>query len=92
MKTTLMTSMAFTLVIALLIWMLAFVNGMRRLTEGTGRPGNVIVLAESSTDEAFSNLNTGDLSEIENQAQVVRDGTGRPVASRETYLVVNPHG
>lgn len=88
-KTTLMTSMAFTLVIALLIWMLAFVNGMRRLTEGTGRPGNVIVLAESSTDEAFSNLNTGDLSEIENQAQVVRDGTGRPVASRETYLVVN---
>lgn len=88
-KTTLMTSMAFTLVIALLIWMLAFVNGMRRLTEGTGRPGNVIVLAESSTDEAFSNLNTGDLSEIENQPAVVRGDNGRPLASRETYLVVN---
>jgi hypothetical protein len=84
-----MTSMAFTLVIGLLIWMLAFVNGMRRLIEGTGRPGNVIVLAESSTDEAFSNLNTGDLSEIENQAHVVRGGNGRPLASRETYLVVN---
>ncbi len=88
-KTTLMTSLAFTLVIALLIWMLAFVNGMRQLTEGTGRPGNVLVLAESSTDEAFSNLSTGDLSEIENQPQVVRGENGRPLASRETYLVVN---
>lgn len=80
---------AFILVIGLLTWMLAFVNGMRRLTEGTGRPGNVLVLAESATDETFSTLNTGDLSEIENQPEVVRHADGRPLASRETYLIVN---
>ena len=36
--------------------MLAFVNGMQRLTEGTGQPGNVLVLADGATDEVFSNL------------------------------------
>ena len=88
-KTSFMTAMAFTLVIAILTVMLAFVNGMRRLTDGTGRPGNVIVLSDGSTDEVFSNLAVGDLSEIENLPNVLRDAKGRPMASRETYMVVN---
>jgi ABC-type lipoprotein release transport system permease subunit len=70
--------------------MLAFVNGMSVLTQGTGLPGNVLILADGSTDEAFSTLNTSDLAELENLPQVVRDpSTGRPMASRETYMVVN---
>jgi hypothetical protein len=89
-KTTAMTALAFTLVVSMLVVMLAFVNGMRRLTDGTGQPGNVLVLAEGATDEAFSNLSTGDLTEIEQLPQVERDAvTGRPLASRETYLIVN---
>ncbi len=88
-RTTLLTALAFTLVTALLVVMLAFVNGMERLTAASGQPGNVLVLAEGSTDETFSNLNVGDLSEIEIQPQVVRGKDGRPVASRETYMVVN---
>ena len=46
-----MTALAFTLVIALLTVMMAFVNGMYRLTEATGQPGNVIVLSDGATDE-----------------------------------------
>ncbi|MCR4415499.1 MAG: ABC transporter permease [Thermoguttaceae bacterium] len=88
-KTTLMTALAFTLVIAVLTVMLAFVEGMRRLTRGTGEPGNVIVLAEGNTDETFSNLPVGDLTDIEQQAAVVRDPRGRPLASRECYMIVN---
>jgi putative ABC transport system permease protein len=92
-KTTAMTALAFTAVIALLTVMLAFVNGMRRLTEGTGVPGNVIVLADGATDEAFSNLSPADVLEIENlQGEgippVLRHGL-RPMASRETYMIVN---
>ena len=87
-KTTLMTALAFTAVIALLIVMMAFVHGMRRLTEQTGQPGNVIVLADGATDEVISNLTIGDLSEIENLPDVVRTD-GRPMASRETFLVAN---
>jgi ABC-type lipoprotein release transport system permease subunit len=88
-RTSAMAALAFTLVTALLIVMLAFVNGMNRLTAGSGQPGNVLVLAEGSTDESFSNLNIGDVAEIEVQPDVVRGEDGRPMASRETYMVVN---
>jgi hypothetical protein len=86
-KTTVLSSLAFTAVIALLTVMMAFVHGMKRLTEETGQPGNVIVLSDGATDEILSNLTIGDLSEIENLPAIVRQG-GHPLASRETYLVV----
>jgi hypothetical protein len=85
-KTTVMTSLAFTAVIALLTVMMAFVHGMKQLTEQTGQPGNVIVLADGATDEVISNLTVGDLSEIENLPEVMRVNE-RPMASRETFLV-----
>ncbi len=87
-KTTLMTALAFTAVIGLLTVMMAFVHGMRRVTEGTGRPENVIVLSDGATDEIISNLMVDDLAEIENLPEVARDG-GRPISSRETFLVAS---
>jgi hypothetical protein len=88
-RTTVMTGLAFTLVIALSTVMLAFVNGMYKLTLGSGQPGNVLVLSEGSTDESFSNLGFSDVGDIELQPGVLRSPTGKPVASRETYVVVN---
>ena len=88
-KTTVLTALAFTAVVGLLTVMLAFVHGMQRLTAASGQPGNVLVLAEGSTDEAFSKLGIGDLTEIENLSQVEIDPAGGRLASRETYLVVN---
>jgi ABC-type lipoprotein release transport system permease subunit len=64
-KTNLMTAMAFTAVIGLLAFLLAFVNGMNNLTENSGVPGNVFVLSDGSTDEIFSNLGYGDLDNVE---------------------------
>lgn len=87
-RTSLMTALAFTLVIGLLTVMLAFVNGMYSLTESSGQPGNVVILAEGATDEAFSNLGTADVSDLERQPGVLTDGD-RPMSSRETYLSVN---
>ncbi len=87
-KTTIMTALAFTAVISLLTVMMAFVNGLRKMTENTGQPGNVLVLSDGATDEIISNLTVGDLAEIENLPAVEREG-GRPLSSRETFLVVN---
>jgi putative ABC transport system permease protein len=87
--TTLLTGLAFFAVIALLTVMLSFVNGMYKLTLGSGQPGNVIVLAEGSTDESFSNVAVVDAGDIELQPGILRDAQNRPVASRETYVVVN---
>jgi len=87
-RTTLLTALAFTLVVSLLIVMLAFVNGMYRLTSNSGRDDNVIILSDGATDEIFSNLPPSDIGDMENQPGIVRrDGT--PLASRETYMVVN---
>jgi putative ABC transport system permease protein len=88
-KITLMTMTAFTLIIALMVVMLAFVNGMYRLTANSSQPGNVIVLADGAFDEAFSNLPYRDVSNLENQPGVLRDEEDKPLSSWEVYVVVN---
>ncbi len=89
-RVTLLTALVFALVAALLTVMMAFVNGMNRLTEGSAQPGNVVVLSDGATDELFSNLAFGDASDLERDPpDVLRDEEGRPLASWELYLVVN---
>ena len=88
-RVTLLTALAFTLVVFLLTVMLAFVNGMKRLTDASGQPGNVIVLANGANDEAFSTLSLTDTANLEQQAGVLRDEKNRPMGSREVYIVVN---
>ncbi len=66
---TLLTASAFTLVVFLLTVMLAFVNGMYKLTEGSGQPGNVMILSDGATDELFSNMAYSDTSNIEPPAR-----------------------
>lgn len=87
-KTTIMTALAFTAVIGLLTVMLAFVEGMATLIEGSGRPGNIIILSQGTTDEVFSTLGYADSGDIENQPGIGR-WNGKPLCSRETYLIVN---
>jgi hypothetical protein len=47
-RTTSLTAIAFTLVVCLMTVMLAFVNGMYALTNNSGVPTNVLVLADGS--------------------------------------------
>ena len=58
-KTTALTALAFTVVIALLIFMHAFATGITRLSEKSGQPANVVCLSDGASDEAFSNLPMG---------------------------------
>ncbi len=76
-RDTAITAFVFTLVVALVVVLLSFVNGMYQLNEGTGVPGNVLVLSEGSTDEIFSNLARSDVNNIE-QVQVSADSQGQP--------------
>lgn len=88
-RTTLLTALAFTLVVSLLVVMLAFVNGMQRMTEQSGQPGNVVILSDGAVDELFSNLSYSDTSDIERQSGVLRTADDKPLCSWETYVVVN---
>jgi ABC-type lipoprotein release transport system permease subunit len=91
-RITFLTALAFTLVVSLLTVMLAFVNGMYRLTEASGQPGNVMILSDGATDELFSNLAKSDTTNLERQPGVEYadiDGTKVPLCSKEVYIVVN---
>jgi ABC-type lipoprotein release transport system permease subunit len=88
-RTTVLAALAFTLVVALMTVMLAFVNGMFRLTEASGQPGNVVVMAEGATDEAFSNLGFGDIKMLNQYRAVEKDEKGQPLVSWEVYAIAN---
>ena len=77
-KTNAMTAVAFASVIALLSFLLAFVNGMNNLTENTGVPGNVFVLSDGSTDEIFSYLDDKDMGNL-GQLKVELNEKGDPL-------------
>lgn len=88
-KTTLMTASGFTLVVAALVVMLAFVNGIQTICAVSGEPENILVLNKGSTDEVLSNMSRDLVARVENTKGVARDYSGQPIASRELFMVVN---
>src|SRR5262245_4947350 len=91
-KTTLVTALAFTMVIGLLTVMLSFVRAMYRLTQESGVPGNVMILSDGANDEAFSNLPKGvsiALLPADIQAAIEKDEDGKFLAVKEVYAIVN---
>ncbi len=90
-KTTLMTASGFTLVVAALVVMLAFVEGVQQVCTSSGEPQNVIVLAKGNNDEVFSQLDTRTGREIERTKGIARLVDGQTLASREIFLVIHRH-
>jgi ABC-type lipoprotein release transport system permease subunit len=90
-RTSVVTALAFTLVIGLLVVMLAFVNGMSRLTENTGSPSNIIILAEGATDEAFSRMPVISPTSLPDEVQqcLARGEDNKQLVSAEVYVLVN---
>jgi hypothetical protein len=88
-KTTALTALAFTIVIALLMFMHAYATGISRLGERSGQPANVICLSDGASDEVYSNLPLGETSDLDRQEGVARSGDGRPLCSREVYVFTN---
>jgi ABC-type lipoprotein release transport system permease subunit len=85
---TLLTGIAFALVIFILTAMLAFVNGMADLTAGSGHADNVIVLSDGSNDEAFSTLVFSDATDIDFEPGIMKSD-GKPLVSKEVYIIAS---
>ncbi|HEY7427736.1 MAG TPA: FtsX-like permease family protein [Gemmataceae bacterium] len=88
-KTTLMTALGFTLVVAALVVMLAFVNGIRQVCATSGEPENVLLLSKGSHDEVLSAVTRHQIAAAEHSEGVMVDDSGFPLASRELFLVVH---
>jgi hypothetical protein len=86
---TLLTAVAFALVIGLLTVMLAFVNGMAELTAGSGHADNVIVLSDGSNDEAFSTLIFSDAGDVDYEPGIMKGNDGKPLVSKEVYIIAS---
>lgn len=89
-RTTLMTASGFTLVVAALIIMLAFLNGVRAVSVVTGERNNVIVLKKGTGDEVLSELDFRTATQIEASPGILRGPSGRQMASRELFMVLSP--
>ena len=92
-RDTALTALAFTVVVGLVVVLLAFVNGMYKLNESTGIPGNVLVLSDGATDELFSNLGYGDIGNVE-RIVVTEDERGRKLKTPAAVArgVIGPDG
>jgi ABC-type lipoprotein release transport system permease subunit len=95
-KNTVVTMAAFIVVIGLVVFMLAFVNGMNKLTETSGRAGNVMLLQDGATDEVMSNLPpTADVLRLPTDVRrriltmKVKDSPDKYLATKEVFLIVN---
>jgi len=88
-KTTSLTALAFTVVVALLMVMHAFATGIQHLSQNSGQAGNVIVLSDGASDEMYSNLAPSESSDLARQEGVLRDASGRPLCSREVFVFIN---
>jgi len=88
-KTTLMTAAGFMLVVAALVVMLAFVEGVQVVCATSGEPDNVIVLAKGNNDEIFSQLDSRTVTEVVNTPGIAVNDAGELRASREMFLVVH---
>ncbi len=89
--TALVTAVAVTLVIAIVVFMTAFVKGMDQMTENTGHPGNVLLLSDGATDETFSRVSAGfSFSQFSSpiQNKIVKTDEGQFLASKEVYVIV----
>lgn len=87
-KTTLMTASAFTLVVAALVVMLAFIRGIEEACAASGESENVLLLAKGDNDEVMSRLDHVVASQAENTRGVARDAANQPLASRELFMVL----
>jgi putative ABC transport system permease protein len=88
-KTTLMTASGFTLVVAALVVMLAFVNGILEVCTLTGEPENVLVLSRGNADEVLSRIDREAVLQIEDDPGIAHNSSGRLLSSREAFLPVN---
>jgi ABC-type lipoprotein release transport system permease subunit len=87
-KTTLMTASAFTLVVAALVVMLAFIRGVEEACAASGEPENVLLLAKGDNDEVMSRLDHVVAAQVENTRGILRDAANQPLASRELFMVL----
>jgi putative ABC transport system permease protein len=87
--TTVMTALGIALTVAVLLAILALVNGLRTTLEATGNPLHAIILRKGSDSELVSNFTRSNFQDLKYKAGIARGRTGEPLVSLEILTVIN---
>lgn len=93
--TTIMTALGIALTVAVLLAVLAFVEGLRSSLAATGSPLNVLVMRKGATSELTSVVTRPWFQDLKARPGVARNAAGKPLASLEMVTIVvleNDHG
>jgi ABC-type lipoprotein release transport system permease subunit len=86
---TTMTALGIALVVAVFVAMLALANGFIAALVTTGSPDNVILLRRGADSELASAIPRDAIDVITASPHIATGADGRPLASPETYIVLN---
>jgi len=87
--TTLMTALGIGLTVAVLISILALVNGLRTSLAATASPLNLILVRKGSESELVSNFARTIFQDVKFKPGIAKGKDGQPLASLEAVTVVN---
>jgi putative ABC transport system permease protein len=87
--TTLMTALGIALTVAVLLAILALLNGLKATLSTSGDPLHVLVLRKGSTSEIVSNFARAAFQDLKFKAGIATGQDGQPLASLEMVTVIN---
>src|SRR4051794_6265465 len=96
--TTLMTALGIALTVAVLLSMMAMVQGLRTSLEATGNPLNVLVMRKGAPAEMGSIVTPSTFQDLKAKAGIAKTADGQPMASLELVTIIllegpeNPNG
>src|SRR5437868_7285124 len=87
--TTVMTALGIALTVAVLLAILALMNGLRTAFQATGNPLQVIVMRKGSGSELNSSLARTVFQDMKYKPGIARGRDGEPLTSLEGIVVIN---
>lgn len=87
--TTLMTALGIALTVAVLLAILALVDGLKATLTSSGNPLHVIVLRKGSDSELVSNFARTAFQDLKFKPGIAPGSDGQPLASLEMITVIN---
>src|ERR1700682_1668122 len=87
--TTIMTALGIALTVAVLLAMLALVNGLRTAFASTGNPLQVLVMRKGATAELTSGVTRAQFQDIKFKPGIATNAVGEQMVSLEMVTVIN---
>jgi putative ABC transport system permease protein len=86
--TTIMTALGIALTVAVLLAVMALVEGLRSAFKTTAHPLNVLVMRKGSNSELSSNFSRQQYQDIKFKSGIARNPAGEPLVSLEMVTVI----